>query len=448
MDGIDNCVRSHLYIRLFYTEILVHNNKKLIEMSEDYGQWINVLIALCTAGARIELAETFSKLSNKHNDKEFEMKWKSFQHYEKHSGGLEAVLKQIDVHCDKPNTYTPDIVRDDKMINDLIPDIIQHKIIALKATYSMGKTFGALMPAVKYFKKKGKSQITITEKVSLAYKLCGDFKFENYRDLKGNITADSVVVQLDSIHRLNRHYDVLYLDEFKGLLASFTNPTLRSKLGETFAQMIYLITNAEYIVICDADLDDYSLSIFESMFNRKVTKIEYTYKKLKGRTCRMTGKYESFVNDLLKDMKQKKKLFSPSQSSEMSKQIFETVKIHNEKEQMNLKLVLITGNQTELVGYENPYPDNNALLKQHVLANFNYFCSTCNYITYTSTITSGVSYDEKTFDKCYAITSGNSNSYRSFVQQLLWIRHVKSNEYEFFLSAKTQRRRIQIRAIV
>ena len=28
-------------------------------MSEDYGQWINVLIALCTAGARIELAETF-----------------------------------------------------------------------------------------------------------------------------------------------------------------------------------------------------------------------------------------------------------------------------------------------------------------------------------------------------------------------------------------------------
>ena len=78
---------------------------------------------------------------------------------------------------------------------------------------------------------------------------------------------------------------------------------------------------------------------------------------------------------------------------------------------MNLKLVLITGNQPELVGYEKPYPDNNALLKQHVLANFNYFCSTCNYITYTSTITSGVSYDEKTFDKCYAITSGNSNSY-------------------------------------
>jgi len=130
-----------------------------------------------------------------------------------------------------------------------------------------------------------------------------------------------------------------------------------------FAQMIYLITNAEYIVICNADLDDYLLSTFESMFNRKITKIEYTYKKLQGRTCHMTKKYESFVNDLLKDMKQRKKLSSPTQSSEMSKQIFKTVNIYNEKEKMNLKLVHITGNQTELVGYENPYPDNNALLK-------------------------------------------------------------------------------------
>jgi hypothetical protein len=58
---------------LFYTEILVHNNKILIGMRENYGQWINVLIALCTAGARIELAETFLKLSKEHNDKEFEM---------------------------------------------------------------------------------------------------------------------------------------------------------------------------------------------------------------------------------------------------------------------------------------------------------------------------------------------------------------------------------------
>ena len=74
----------------------------------------------------------------------------------KHSGGLESVLKEIGVHCDKPNTYTPDIVRDDKIINDLVPDILQYNVVALKATYGMGKTFGGLTPAVKYIKTKRK----------------------------------------------------------------------------------------------------------------------------------------------------------------------------------------------------------------------------------------------------------------------------------------------------
>ena len=61
LNSLDKCKRSRLYIQLFYTEILVHNNEKLIEMSEDYGQQINVLIALCTASAHMELAETFWK---------------------------------------------------------------------------------------------------------------------------------------------------------------------------------------------------------------------------------------------------------------------------------------------------------------------------------------------------------------------------------------------------
>ena len=225
----------------------------------------------------------------------------------------------------------------------------------------------------------------------------------------------------------------MYLDEFKGLLSAFENPTLRSKLNETFARFIALIQNAKYIIISDADLDDFSLSIFDSYFNIKVTKIEYTHKKLAGRVGNINTEYESFIHNLLQDLKHKKKVFSPSQSSEKSKKVFESVKIHNENKKLNLKAVLITGNYTELIGYENPYPENNAVLKQHILENFNYFCQTCDYITYTSTITSSVSYDKTTFDKCYAITSGQSNLYRSFVQQLLWIRHVKEMEYEFFV---------------
>ena len=92
----------------------------------------------------------------------------------------------------------------------------------------MGKTFGGLTPTVEYFKRMGLSQIDVTEKVSFCYKLTTDFKFIIYKNLMCIITEDNVVIQLDSLHQINCAHDAVYLDEFKGLITSFDNPTLRS----------------------------------------------------------------------------------------------------------------------------------------------------------------------------------------------------------------------------
>ena len=62
-------------------------------------------------------------------------------------------------------------VQDSEAINNVVIDFIEHRFIALKATYGMGKTFGGLTPTVEYFKQMGLSQIAITDKVSLCYKL-------------------------------------------------------------------------------------------------------------------------------------------------------------------------------------------------------------------------------------------------------------------------------------
>ena len=247
-------------------------------------------------------------------------------------------------------------------------------------------------------------------------------------------------MQLDSIHRNQRNYDVLYLDEFKGLLTAFENPTLRPKLNLTFAVMKKLIQNAKYIIISDADLDDFSLQIFETYFNKTVTKIDYTFKKLAEREVVLNTDCFQFVTNILTDLENGKKLYSPSQSCDKIMEIFEQIKSYNVTKDLNLKMVLVTGNYTELVNYENPFPNNNTALKQHVLENFNEYCKTCDYIAYTSTITSGVSYDEKTFDKCYAYTSDKGNSYRAFVQQLLRIRHIDSKTYEFYIDSRLEER--------
>ena len=67
----------------------------------------------------------------------------------------------------------------------------------------------------------------------------------------------------------------MYLGEFKGI-AAFENPTLKHNFGETFAHFINIIQNTDYIIICDADLDDYSLNIFETYFDKKVSKINFS----------------------------------------------------------------------------------------------------------------------------------------------------------------------------
>ena len=104
-----------------------------------------------------------------------------------------------------------------------------------------------------------------------------------------------------------------------------------------------------------------------------------------------TDSYE-FVNNIMTDLEKGQKLYSPLQSCEKIMEIFEQVKADNEIKELNLKIIIVTGNYTELVNYENPFPNNNSKLKQHMLEHFNEYCRTCDYIVYTSTITSGVSF--------------------------------------------------------
>ena len=149
-----------------------------------------------------------------------------------------------------------------------------------------------------------------------------DFGFESYQDIGGKIVEHNIAVQFDSIHRIQRNYDVLYLDEYKGLLTAFKNPTLRSKLNLTFAVMRKLIQNAKYIIVSDADLDDFSLQIFESYFNRTVTKIDYTFKKLADRKVIMNTDSHQFVNFIMTNLEKGHTLYSPSQSCEKIMEIF------------------------------------------------------------------------------------------------------------------------------
>ena len=80
---------------------------------------------------------------------------------------------------------------------------------------------------IEYCKHKNLSVCFISEKVSLAVKFVHDFGFVNYKDVTGKIECDYISIHFDSIHCLDRFYDVLILDECKILLSAISNPTMR-----------------------------------------------------------------------------------------------------------------------------------------------------------------------------------------------------------------------------
>ena len=86
----------------------------------------------------------------------------------------------------------------------------------------------------------------VTEKVTLSShynRTLEGLGFRNYSDFQGNITdasAPYVIVQLDSLHRVESHYDVFLCDEGLSLIQSFNNPTMRAR-GLVMAQFNRLL---------------------------------------------------------------------------------------------------------------------------------------------------------------------------------------------------------------
>ena len=93
----------------------------------------------------------------------------------------------------------------------------------------------------------------------------------------------AVAVQIDSLHRIKGHYDVIVLDEHCSLLSSMTNPTMLKNCTLVIATLITQLTYAKNIVIADADLSDERVELIEKVASKKFHKIDYTHKNLKDR---------------------------------------------------------------------------------------------------------------------------------------------------------------------
>jgi hypothetical protein len=107
--------------------------------------------------------------------------------------------------------------------------------------------------------------VIVTSKISLAEKIFSDlnefkeFDFIKYNDFQGIINHDQVIVQINSLHRLNRYFtpDVLLIDEAKDFCTYICSGHFCEEFvtQASYAQLERLICISQKIFLMDADLD-------------------------------------------------------------------------------------------------------------------------------------------------------------------------------------------------
>ena len=117
---------------------------------------------------------------------------------------------------DYPSVYAAGIIRNMSTVQDFTTDLLEHKYVAIRETYSIGKYHFGIRHLIEYCKSNNISVCFISEKVAWAVTFVHDFEFVNYKDVMEEIQCNYISIQFDSIHRLGRFYDVPVLDECKG----------------------------------------------------------------------------------------------------------------------------------------------------------------------------------------------------------------------------------------
>ena len=167
----------------------------------------------------------------------------------------------------------------------------EKNILCFSSPYGTGKTY-AFKKLIPNFKRI----LFITYRQSLAYTLYNDLKdekFLNYNNLtnEGIQTAERLIIQLDSVPRLNNinyitdedempEYDLIIIDEIEGILSHFNATTLKNKLN-TCELLTKLIQNTNKCLCLDGDLNNRSLDFLENTIKRNFLYYVNEYKPIK-----------------------------------------------------------------------------------------------------------------------------------------------------------------------
>ena len=388
---------------------------------DSYQDWISIGMALKNKDENnLNLWKKWSSLSNKYNEEICDSTWSGF--HTNFSNPLTIGTIHFFAKTDNPQKYkeftyqhttpnidlpfTPHFTIKQKFIHESFYNYHFSKgcnVIALKSNMNTGKTH--VMPSL--FNSNQKI-IVIYQRVSLNISIHEKWKqygFELYSDIEDYIirtdTHPRIIIQVDSLPRLNGKCDLLVLDEIESVHEHLCGSRMITNTSECWKTLSNYIRYTDKIIACDANLKDETVNI---LFDKKViTKVENSYKSFVGLKCKIYFFPEMVIAKIFELLKRNKNIVIPTNSKSRAKKIE--------------KLIMKNYPQTKILRIDS----EKGFTPKEEWGRY-------NVLIYTPTVTAGVSFEENHFHSLCGFFGRNSTSAEQSSQMLFRVRNLIDRE--------------------
>lgn len=239
--------------------------------------------------------------------------------------------------------------------------------------------------------------------------------FTLYSDVKGQLTQNKVIVQIESLQRLQIHGrdppDCVILDECESIFEQFDSGNVK-EFNKVFATFQYLIKYAKQVILMDAHISDRTYNLLQHF--RGIKSLYYhcnEYMNAKDTNYYFTSKQGMWLNELMKSIESGKKVGIPISSLAEAQTILSHLELKYPEKKIKLYSSMTSTEEK----------------KEH-FGNVNEFWLQYDVLIYTPTVSAGVSFEQAHYDEIFGYFTDKSCNVETCIQMIGRIRQVNDKK--------------------
>ncbi len=243
-----------------------------------------------------------------------------------------------------------------------------------------------------------------------------------YSKVKGMLTQPRVIVQVESLHRLtiearDNCVDLLVLDESESILEQF-DAKLAKNFNMVWENFRWLVKYAKNVVCMDAGMSSRTYTALNVIRNKPIFYHCNTFANATQDKYFITLDKQLWYYNLFAFLAAGKKIVIPINTLAEAKVI---------RELISRKFPALK------IGFYSS--ETSMSLKREHFSNVDEYWSVCDVLIYTPTVSAGVSYECKHFDKIFPYMTDESCSVETCIQMIGRIRDVADKELYVYINA-------------